>query len=160
MRLFAVFSFFMFLFLACAGVNSNKFSVLAYRQKVIPGAAPDMNSAAEFTRFRYYLFLLPKKNSNQIRINQLCLDERIYGADLESLSEPYITEPIFGPEGFQRDTLLPQNKLPAYLIHLKKPETEAGNNKAVCKKNELVLQLNIGKVTINKWTDLPDQIMP
>ena len=160
MRLLAVLLPFVFLFLACAGVKSNKFSVLAYRQKVIPGAAPDMNSAADFTQFRYYLFLLPKKNSNRIRVNQLCLDERIYEADLEPLSEPYITEPIYGPEGFHRDTLLPQNKLPAFLIHLKKPETAAGIDKAVCEKNQLVLQLNIGKVTINKWTDLPDQIIP
>lgn len=160
MRLFAALLPFVFLFLACAGVKSNKFSVLAYRQKVIPGAASNMNSAEDFTQYRYYLFLLPKKNSNQIKINQLCLDERIYGADLESLTEPYITEPIHGPEGFQRDTLLPQNKLPAFLIHLKKPETAVGINKAVCQKNELVLHLNIGKFTINKWTDLPDQIMP
>ncbi len=160
MRLFVALSFLMFLFLSCAGVKSNKFSVLAYRQKVIPGAAPDMNSPADFIQFRYYLFLLPNKNSNQIRINHLCLDERNYVADLESLSKPYITEPVFGPEGLQRDTLLPQNKLPAYFIHLKKPETEAGIHKVVCKKNELVLQLNIGKVIINKWMDLPDQIMP
>lgn len=160
MRLFAALLSFVFLLLACARVKSNKFSVLAYRQKVIPGAAPDMNSSTNIPQFRYYLFLLPKKNSNQIRINQLCLDERIYRADLERLIEPYITEPLYGPEGFHRDTLLPQDQLPAFLIHLKKPETAAGITKTICEKNELVLQLNIGKVIINKWTDLPDQIMP
>lgn len=160
MRLFVALPSFMFLLLACAGVNSNKFSLLAYRQKIIPGAAPDINSAEDNTQLRYYLFVLPKKDSKQIRVVQLCLNEQLYGADLESLSGAFITEPVYGPEGSRRDTLLPEKSLPAYLIHLKKPETAGMTNKVFCGKNELVLHLNVGKATLNKFTDLPDRIMP
>jgi hypothetical protein len=119
-----------------------------------------MNSTQNNTRVQYYLFVLPKKESKRMRIDQLCLDGRIYGADLERLEGPYITEPIFGPEGSRRDTLVPDNRLPAYYIHLKRPETAAPLNTEVCGKNEFVLRLNIGKATINQFTDLPDRIMP
>lgn len=159
MRLFSALFCFLVLFLSCSRAKSNKFNLMAFRQKVIPGAAPDPSSPA-VSMYRYYLFLLPQNNSSQIRVVQICVDQMIYGAVLERLQEPYITEPIYGPEGYRRDTLLPKDKLPAFLIHLKKPETAAGINQAVCEKNQLVLELNIGKVIINHWTDLPDQIMP
>ena len=159
MRLFVSFFCFLFLLHSCSRAKSNKFDVLAFRQKVIPGAAPDPSSP-NTNRYRYYLFVLPKNNSSVIRVDQICVEKMIYGAELERLQEPYITEPIFGPEGYHRDTLLPKEKLPAYLIHLKKPETAAGVHITGCEKNQLVLQLNIGKIIINHWTDLPDQIMP
>jgi hypothetical protein len=160
MRLIGILLSFMLLFPDCAGIRSSKFSVLAYRQKVIAGAAPDFNSSRENPQYQYYLFLLPPKNTKDIRIDQLCLNEQWYGADLEALGGPYIAETVYGPEGSRRDTLLSEKSLPAFIIHLRKADPSKGAPKAVCAKNELFLQLNIGKATVNKFTDLPDRIMP